>query len=234
VSELISARLRRWIRERGSAPLLTYYDVGSGERTELSGISIGNWVAKTSNLLVDELMTDPGDQVELALAEGHPGHWVTLVWELACWEVGAVVSIGRPAGARIVVTGPQAAAVPGPAEVVACSLHPLGLGFGHPLPTGVLDYSLEVHGQPDQFAAVPRSGRTPAWLDDGRRLTQAELVAAAAPDPTRRLLRPSDPWSAAEGLVGAVLGGGSVVVVVGSVTDERLRAIAEQEHADEP
>src|SRR6478735_8186016 len=83
VSELISARLRRWVRDRGSAPLLTYYDVGSGERTELSGISLSNWVAKTGNLLVDELMVDAGDQVELALSVGHPGHWVTLVWELA-------------------------------------------------------------------------------------------------------------------------------------------------------
>jgi uncharacterized protein (TIGR03089 family) len=213
---------------------VTYYDVGSGERTELSGISLSNWVAKTSNLLVDELMIDSGDQVELALSVGHPAHWVTLVWELACWEVGAVVTIGRPAGARIVVTGPEADAVPGPAEVVACSLHPLGLGFSRPLPAGVLDYSLEVRGQPDQFAAVPQSGLAPAWLDDGRRLTQAELVAAPAADATRRLLRPSEPWAAVEDLVGALLGGGSLVVVVGPVTDERLRAIAEQEQAASP
>jgi uncharacterized protein (TIGR03089 family) len=231
VSELISARLRRWVRERGSAPLVTYYDVTSEERTEFSGVSLSNWVAKTSNLLVDELMIDAGDQVELVLAVDHPAHWVTLVWELACWEVGAVVTIGRPAGARIVVTGPEADAAQGPAEVVACSLHPLGLGFTQPPPAGVLDYSLEVRGQPDEFAAVPQSGLAPAWLDDGRRLTQAELVAATAADPTRRLLRPEDPWAAVEGLVGALVGGGSLVVVVGPVTDERLLAIAEQEQA---
>src|SRR6476619_1166829 len=88
VSELISARLRRWVTDRGSAPLVTYYDVGSGERTELSGISLSNWVAKTSNLLVGELLVDSGDQVELALSVGHPAHWVTMVWELACWDVG--------------------------------------------------------------------------------------------------------------------------------------------------
>jgi uncharacterized protein (TIGR03089 family) len=234
VSELISARLRRWVRDQGSAPLLTYYDVNSGERTELSGISLANWVAKTSNLLVDELMIDPGDQIELALATGHPAPWVTAVWELACWEVGAVVAIGRRAEARRVVTGRVALAGQGAVDVVACSLHPLGLGFSHPLPVRVLDYSLEVRGQPDQFAAIPQSGLAPAWLDDERRLTQAELVAAAGADTARRLLRSKDPWAAVEGLVGALLGGGSLVVVVGPATDERLLSIAEQEQASNP
>ena len=56
MSELITGRLRRWIRDRGSEPLITYYDLVSGERTELSGVSFANWVDKTSNLLVDELM----------------------------------------------------------------------------------------------------------------------------------------------------------------------------------
>ena len=34
-------------------PLLTWYDDGTGERVELSGATLGNWVAKTANLLVD-------------------------------------------------------------------------------------------------------------------------------------------------------------------------------------
>jgi uncharacterized protein (TIGR03089 family) len=231
VTELIGARLRRWVRERGSSPLVTYYDLSTGERTELSGVSLANWVAKTSNLLVDELMAEPGDQVELSLAAGHPAHWVTLVWELACWDVGAVVTIGRPAGARIVVAGPEIEVPTGPAEVIACSLHPLGLGFTAALPAGVLDYSLEVRGQPDQYAALPQSGLAPAWLDDERRLTQAELVTAATAEPARRLLVPAEPWPAVEGLVGAVVGGGSLVVVVGPATTERLLAIAQQEQA---
>ena len=32
-------------------PLVTFYDDATGERTELSGITVGNWVAKTGNLL---------------------------------------------------------------------------------------------------------------------------------------------------------------------------------------
>ncbi len=41
-------------------PLLTWYDDATGERTELSGATLANWVAKTANLLVDELALGPG------------------------------------------------------------------------------------------------------------------------------------------------------------------------------
>ena len=76
--------------------MITYYDLGSGERTELSGVSFANWVDKTSNLLVDELMIDPADHGRAGPGRDHPGHWVTLVWQLACWQVGAVVTLGQP------------------------------------------------------------------------------------------------------------------------------------------
>src|ERR671916_2600179 len=106
MTELIAARLRRWVRDRGASPLLTYYDSARGERVELSGVSAANWVDKTSNLLVDELDVEPGDAVDLTLAKDHPGHWVTLVWVLACWQVGAVVTLESGA-ARVAVLGPD-------------------------------------------------------------------------------------------------------------------------------
>ena len=68
MSELISGRLRRWVRERGASPLLTCYDLGRDERVELSGTSVANWVDKTSNLMVDELDVPPGAVVGLAHA----------------------------------------------------------------------------------------------------------------------------------------------------------------------
>ena len=40
-------------------PLLTWYDDATGERTELSGATLANWVAKTANLLVDEVGPEP-------------------------------------------------------------------------------------------------------------------------------------------------------------------------------
>src|SRR5215203_6211222 len=106
MTELIAGWLRRWVRNQGASPLLTYYDPKRGERVELSGVSAANWVDKTSNLLVDELDVEPGDAVDLTLAKAHPGHWVGLVWMLACWQVGAVVSLDQGA-ARVAVLGPD-------------------------------------------------------------------------------------------------------------------------------
>ena len=232
MTELIGARLRRWVRDQGASPLLTYYDPPRGERVELSGVSVANWVDKTSNLLVDELDVESGDAVDLTLAKGHPGHWVTLVWVLACWQVGAVVSLDR-SEARLAVLGPDDSAATARADaVLVCSLHPLGLPLPGPPPAGALDYALEVRSQPDQHADVPQSGLTPAWWDRDRQLSQADLVARSG-SRVRRLVRPSDPWDAARtALVEPLLGGGSTVVVAGSVGDERLAEIAAQERVD--
>ncbi len=235
MSELISGRLHRWVRERGASPLLTYYDVATGERTELSGVSVANWVDKTSNLLAEELGAEPGDEVELALAERNPGHWVTLVWQLACWQVGATVTLSRRSFATVVVVGPAdpVAAAPG-TPVLICSLHPLGLPSPDPAAAGVLDYALEVRAQPDQYAALPQSGLALAWHDQVRQLTQADLVTATASD-RRRVIRPDDPWTTTcDGLIAPLLGGGSSVVVAGPARPEQLARIADQEQADLP
>ena len=48
-------------------PLLTFYDDATGERTELSGATLGNWVAKTANTLVDDLDLEPGQWAAVGL-----------------------------------------------------------------------------------------------------------------------------------------------------------------------
>ena len=93
MTTLLAERLRQRVRIDGSAPLLTYYDVSSGERVELSAISFGNWVDKTSNLLVDELAVTEGEAISMPLAHEAPGHWLTAVWQLACWQVGLTVDL---------------------------------------------------------------------------------------------------------------------------------------------
>ena len=231
MSELISARLRRRVRTAGADPLLTYYEPTTGARTELSAVTMLNWVDKTSHLL-DELGVQPGDAVRLALAEEAPGHWVTAVWQLACWQVGAVVAVDHPAGATLVVTGPAwAAHVDAGVDVVACSLHPLGLPFGTDLPGTVLDYALEVRGQSDVYPAVPQSGLAAAWSDPEHRRSQAQLVALdPGPAGTRRLVRPDRPWpTSAEAVLRPLLAGGSAVVVAGPVTEDQLARISSEE-----
>lgn len=245
MSPLIADLLRSRNRRAGSDPLLTYYDLGSGERTELSGVTFANWVDKTSHLLVDECLVEAGDVVGLPLASTHPGHWVTLVWELACWQVGVEVVV--PDGTAGSVTGPDVAlVVTGPdwrgatragVDLVACSLHPLGLGLPEAPSAGVLDYGLEVRGQPDAYAAVPQSGLAAAWSGDGVRLTQAGLLAdpqvtGPGPDARRLLVRPTSPWATvARALVQPLWSGGSAVVVTGSAGPGQLERIAEQERA---
>lgn len=252
VTDEISGRLLRRVRKGGAEPFVTYYDTDSGERTELSAVSFRNWVDKTANLLVDELDVEAGDVVGLPLALEAPTHWVTFVWEVACWQVGALVEVpgadgagavaGPPSGQRVRVLGPLQAAslttdqlesLDGVA-VLACSLHPLGLGFADAVPAPMIDYSLEVRAQPDAFVGVPVESAAPAWTDGTTTLDQTALVAIEmGSKPVRGLLTTSDPWTAVrDGVLRPLLDGGSTVVVVGHDltrldrirSDERVQA----------
>jgi uncharacterized protein (TIGR03089 family) len=230
MGELITARLRRRVRVAGGEPLLTYYEPATGARVELSAVTLLNWVDKTSHLL-DELDVSAGDAVGLPLAEQAAGHWVTAVWELACWQVGAAVSVGRYDGVQVLVTGPDWAPYAGAGpEVLACSLHPLGLPLGGGLPSSVLDYALEVRGQADSYASVAQPGEALAWQDEERQLDQAALVAEPWPPVTRALVRPTAPWPTAyAAVVAPLVTGGSTVVVSGAVSDDELARIRRDE-----
>jgi uncharacterized protein (TIGR03089 family) len=234
---LITELLARRLRSDGGGPLVTCYDLADGSRVELSAVTTANWVAKTSNLLTDELLLDPGDRVELAVAGRHPGHWMTLVWALACWQTGLVATLGLADEARLVVTGPGPdeieAATTGDADVVACSLHPLGLGLAS-TPPGVLDFASEVRGQPDAWSGVPVAADTLAWVDDAQRLTQADVTYGDVRPPRRTLVRAGQPWSTLhDALVVPLRDGGSAVVVTGEAGAERFSAIAAAELVDD-
>jgi uncharacterized protein (TIGR03089 family) len=231
---LIAELLARRVRSAGSAPLVTYYDTHAGVRTELSGTTFANWVAKTSNLLTDELMLVPGASVELLVAARHPGHWMTLVWALACWQTGTAVTLGRPDEAALVVCGPDYAGVdPGAAELVACSLHPLGLGLEPPVPSGVVDYAAEVRIQPDVWNVVPVASDAPAWHDHERTLDQTGLLTGGPAPAQRLLVRAGDPWATVrDAIVVPLRDGGSSVVLAGTADEERARQIGLTERVD--
>jgi uncharacterized protein (TIGR03089 family) len=227
MTALLAERLRRRVRVDGATPLLTYYDLGSGERVELSAVSFGNWVDKTSNLLVEELAAEPGQVISMPLAIVAPGHWLTSVWQIACWQVGLVVDLTNPSATAAVVTGRQWQGYEAP-EVYACALHPLGFGFTEPLPTGVRDYAIEVRNQPDRFSGSSPSPAATAWVDTERVLTQADLIKVGGP-PARRLVPANDAWATCrDGIVTALATGGSAVIVVGGDA-ERLARIVQSE-----
>jgi uncharacterized protein (TIGR03089 family) len=225
---LLAERLRQRVGSNGSAPLLTYYDLDSGERTELSAISFSNWVDKTSNMLVDDLAVDQGDVISMPLAVEAPGHWLTAVWQLASWQVGLIVDLTNPPTPAAVVTGRQWRGYEGP-EIYACALHPLGFGFAEPLPVGVRDYAIEVRSHGDRYSGLPPEVDQMAWIDAERTVTQADLIKIDGP-PARRLVRAGDPWATCrDGVVTALVTGGSVVIAVDGAVDQ-LRRIADSEH----
>ena len=222
MTPLLAERLRQRVGSNGSAPLLTYYDLDSGERTELSAISFRNWVDKTSNMLVDDLAVDQGDVISMPLAIEAPGHWLTAVWQLASWQVGLVVDLTNPPTPAAVVTGRQWRGSEGP-EVYACALHPLGFGFGEPLPDGVRDYAIEVRSHGDRYSGLPPEADRMAWIDAERTVTQADLIKIDGP-PARRLVRAGDPWATCrDGLATALVTGGSVVIAVGGNVEQLSR-----------
>lgn len=226
-------RLALRVRGQGSRPLLTYYHPAAGERTELSATSFANWVDKTANLLAT-LGVDAGP-VAGPLATTHPGHWVSLIWPLACWQHGvawAAVGPPLPAEAELAVIGPDHPAPLLPDATIACSLHPFGLPL-RDLPAGVLDYSTEVLAEPDAHWAAAVQPTDLAWLDPHRQVTHAEL-AGLPPVAGRVLVRQSGPWrTLVDAVLRPLLGGGSAVVVVGEVDDHDLDRIATAERVDE-
>jgi uncharacterized protein (TIGR03089 family) len=222
MSPLLSERLQQRVRSNGSAPLLTYYDLDSGERTELSATSFSNWVDKTSNLRVDDVALDQGDAIGMPLALEAPGHWLTAVWQVACWQVGLVVDLTNQSMPAAVVTGRQWQDY-ADRDIFACALHPMGFGFTEPLPNGVRDYAIEVRTHADGYFGTPPDPSAHAWVDAERSLTQADLVNLDGPS-LRRLVRAGDPWTTCrDGVVTALVTGGSAVVVVGGNKDQLAR-----------
>src|ERR1700733_9071359 len=78
-------------------PRITYYDDGTGERIELSAVTLANWAAKTANLLRDELGAGPASRVAVLL----PPHWQTAAVLFGVWWIGAEVLLGSPLEADI-------------------------------------------------------------------------------------------------------------------------------------
>ena len=210
------------LAEDPARPLVTYYDDATGERVELSVATFANWVAKTANLLQDELSAEPGDRLALLL----PAHWQTAVWLLACSSTGVLADLGGdPATADLAVAGPEAlqAARACRGERVALSLRPMGARFAEP-PAGFTDYAVEVPTQGDQFTPYTAvDAHEPALaLPGGEELTGAQTVERARADadarglaPGSRLLSalPYDGWDGVSAGLLAPLAAGTGVVL---------------------
>ncbi|WP_435405496.1 TIGR03089 family protein [Mycolicibacterium komossense] len=193
---LSSALLDPLIRDDPMGPRITYYDDATGERIEVSAVTLVNWAAKTANLLRDELGAGPGSRVAVLL----PAHWQTAAVLFGTWWVGA----------EVVLPAPGQAVPEGSADIALCTIDRLdeadraaGLGeiavlsldpFGKPvpdLPIGLTDYATSVRVHGDQV--IPE--RSPGDALAGRSAEDL-LAAARAAAGTAELTATDRVWSA--------------------------------------
>ena len=158
------------LRSDPARPRVTFYEdtpgPTRGERIELSGKVLANWVAKAGNALQDEYDLGPGSLVRLAL----PPHWRALYWALAVWSVGGTVdcSVDNTVDNTVDCTmgqspdllichDPAAIAAtgdPAPGDVVLVTLASLARAHPGPVPAGAMDEARELATYGDQFTAV--------------------------------------------------------------------------------
>jgi uncharacterized protein (TIGR03089 family) len=210
----------------GSQPFVTYYDEASGERSELSVRSLGNWVAKTHFLLTDELGLGVGSRAYLAL----PVHWISVPAVLGCLTAGLEI-VSDPASADVAFVGPDTvpAGVP---DVYAVAPSSAAVGFGAAVPPGASDYVAAVRPQADKWNTVslPAGPSDPCFA--GR--TRAEVVewARSCSLPTGARVLSTRDWASDEDLVDtlfAPLVAGGSVVYVRNASPEVVARRAQQE-----
>ena len=160
-------------------PRITYYDDATGERIELSGVTLANWAAKTGNLLRDEMGAGPASRVALLL----PAHWQTAAVLFGVWWIGAEAVLGAASPADLALCTAErldeadSSLEPG-GEVAVLSLDP----FGRPasdLPIGVTDYATAVRVHADQIVPERQPGPALAGRTVDQILADCESSAAA-------------------------------------------------------
>jgi uncharacterized protein (TIGR03089 family) len=208
------------IRRDPAAPLLTYRDLASGERMELSAVSLGNAIAKTAGLLRDELDASPGDVIGIHL----PAHWQRVVWFGACAATGTVFAPdAAPEECDVLVMDRAHLGLEGTTrESVLVSLAPFGLPDGDEVPIGVIEAAVAMRGHPDVFTPWETpTDSTPLLRIDGRHLTHGEVMEHASGELARRgvergerfaLIAP-DPHTDILGLAGPLSIGGAAVIL---------------------
>jgi uncharacterized protein (TIGR03089 family) len=179
LSTLSGAILDPMLRADPVGPRITYYDDATGERIELSGVTLANWAAKTGNLLRDEMGAGPASRVALLL----PAHWQTAAVLFGVWWIGAEAVLGAAGPADLALCTAErldeadSSLEPG-GEVAVLSLNP----FGRPapdLPIGVTDYATAVRVHADQIVPERQPGPALAGRTVDEILADCESSAAA-------------------------------------------------------
>ncbi|MDO4255129.1 MAG: TIGR03089 family protein [Kocuria sp.] len=163
-------------------PAMVFYG-DAGERVELSGRVLENWVAKTANLFTDDCGLTPGDRVLV----DPTAHWRNAVIISATWWVGATAVLPTTADqtpVEVAVTmTPEKSRYPHIAHtsadeliVVAYPALPMNLDPTQ-LPAGAIDFCAQVRAHGDHFsplAATPPDQQTA--LESTYQLSYGEML----------------------------------------------------------
>ena len=234
----VANALRALMSGDAAQPLITYLGP-DGARTELSVRTFENNVAKAANLLRDDVDVTAESSVAIRL----PLHWQTSVWLAACAMTGCTAWVhGDPddPSVELAVLGPDNLDGPRAPLTLATALHPFGLPFTTPLPSGVLDAATEVRAHGDQFTSAGDITGNSAWLRFGARIwTQAQaleeatlLADSVGLTSGQRLLcaRPLDEVSVLA-LLAVPLAVAGAVVLLGDASAD-IEAVASRERCD--
>jgi uncharacterized protein (TIGR03089 family) len=226
--------LAQLLRISPSQPLVTFHDGSTGERVELSVITVDNWVSKVANLMAGDLGLDAGATFSVEL----PAHWQTAVAVLGGWAAGLTLTSSQ-SDVAVRVVGPDAlesADGLNASEVVVSALRPLGGRFQRPLPAGWWDFALEVPPQPDVLIE-PRGMADPATSLPQPLSPQSLMRAAADAADVLGLraggrlltdLNPATEDGLVRGLCACLAVGASLVLVTGT-DPAAVDRLAEQE-----
>ncbi|WP_392423982.1 TIGR03089 family protein [Barrientosiimonas humi] len=215
-----------------AGPRVTYYDdrpgPTQGERIELSGAVLANWVAKAGNLLQDELDAGPGSTVALDLPAEH---WRTLYWALAAWAVGATVvdvggagdggaegrgGAGDGASADVLVTTEPRAGHPAQVVVTEAAL---ARSFAGDLPDGAIDEAADLATYGDHLDPYATAGASDQALVTARGAwTYGGVVGDSGAQAPRWLVR-GDLTGVLRTALAAWAAGGSVLLSRGTADD---------------
>ncbi|CAM3275119.1 TIGR03089 family protein [Mycobacterium colombiense] len=227
LSTLSGAILDPMLRADPVGPRITYYDDATGERIELSGVTLANWAAKTGNLLRDELGAGPGSRVGILL----PAHWQTAAVLFGVWWIGAEAVLAGPADLALCTAArlDEADEAASGGEVAVLSLDP----FGRPasdLPIGVTDYATAVRVHGDQILPEPSPGPALGGRSADEVLADCQSSAAARGLTSSDRVLSGASWSGpaelVDGLLAILVVGGSLVQVANADPAAQERRIA--------
>ena len=219
LTTLSGAILDPMLRADPVGPRITYYDDATGERIELSAVTLANWAAKTANLLRDELGAGPASRVAILL----PAHWQTAAVLFGVWWIGAEAVLGAGPADLALCTAERLdeadsllsmTALGG--EVAVLSLDPFGRPVPDP-PIGVTDYATAVRVHGDQIVPEASPGPALAGQSVDEILADCESSSAARElASTDRVLSSAswtEPRELVDGLLSILAVGASLVQV---------------------